>query len=483
MADDPYEEFAKLVACEERGSVVAAAGCGKTEQIALATKHSEGRKLILTHTHAGVDALRGRLNRHGVSRDRFHVDTIAGWCLRYAASFPMRSGLASTEPSTDDEWKGVYEAATQLLVSGAVRGVLEASYSGLFVDEYQDCSGPQHEVIKALAPQLPSCIFGDPLQAIFDFKGQKPVDWEAEVFPHFPQVGELRNPWRWRLAGNEAMADWLARVRDDLWRGRPLDLNSSPDCVRWVQMPGDARLRQGGIIGACKTAMGNAGDGSLVVIGDAANINARAALAQQLAKSGFSNIEPISCQHLYAAAESIEENDGTAKLEAAMEFVAACMTGTEKTAFMDAIQSHQRGGKRGAAKFGDLIALGLSVADGGDLSAVNALLEGFNRWDATRIYRREMFSAMRSALRIRSQRDDCSLAEAVWEVQNRLRHAGRVVGQRSIGSTLLVKGLEFDHAVIIHSSNMTLKDWYVALTRATTGVTVISPAQKFDMPG
>jgi DNA helicase IV len=61
------------------------------------------------------------------------------------------------------------------------------------------------------------------------------------------------------------------------------------------------------------------------------------------------------------------------------------------------------------------------------------------------------------------------LKDTIWEVQNRLRHIGRIIPKRAIGSTLLVKGLEFDHAVIIHTDSMSRKDWYVALTRATAG--------------
>ena len=80
---------------------------------------------------------------------------------------------------------------------------------------------------------------------------------------------------------------------------------------------------------------------------------------------------------------------------------------------------------------------------------------------------------MCSALRIQSKRHYDVLSDIIWEVQNRIRHSGRAIGKRSIGSTLLVKGLEFDHAVIIHANNMSRKDWYVALTRATTSVTIL----------
>ena len=89
----------ELLARAERASVVAPAGCGKTELIVRAVEATpSGRALVLTHTHAGVRALRERLARRGVRRDCARVDTIAGWCLRMAAAYPARS--AALIPST-----------------------------------------------------------------------------------------------------------------------------------------------------------------------------------------------------------------------------------------------------------------------------------------------------------------------------------------------------------------------------------------------
>ena len=155
------------------------------------------------------------------------------------------------------------------------------------------------------------------------------------------------------------------------------------------------------------------------------------------------------------------------------------MTGANKKDFLDCIKSHRCGGTRGAAKFGGLIATGLAVAEGASDEALLELMDGFHRREATRPFRREMFFAMRSALRIKSVRQFDNLADAIWEVQNRISHAGRIIGKRSIGSTLLLKGLEFDHTVIVYADNMTRKDWYVALTRATTSVTIVSPSDCF----
>lgn len=97
MAND--DDIARLAVSIRRGSIVAAAGCGKTEQIALAVGSSDGRRLILTHTHAGVDALTRRLRKHHVPTAKYRIDTIAGWCFCSVLSttFGVRWGCADDE--------------------------------------------------------------------------------------------------------------------------------------------------------------------------------------------------------------------------------------------------------------------------------------------------------------------------------------------------------------------------------------------------
>ena len=138
---------------------------------------------------------------------------------------PDRSGLTIAEPRGEQDWTAVYKAALKLLASGAISRVLRASYRGVFVDEYQDCGTLQHEVVAALAAILPVCVFGDPLQAIFDFKDQMPIDWETGVFPAFPVVRKLTKPHRWHKHGNVEMADWLEKIRIALEAGQPIDFN------------------------------------------------------------------------------------------------------------------------------------------------------------------------------------------------------------------------------------------------------------------
>jgi len=70
---------------------------------------------------------------------------------------------------------------------------------------------------------------------------------------------------------------------------------------------------------------------------------------------------------------------------------------------------------------------------------------------------------------------ELSLADAAEKYHGEFRHKGRPVGRRRlIGTTLLVKGLEFDHAIVLDAASLSKKELYVALTRGARSLTVIS---------
>ena len=96
------EPCERLAAAKEPASITAAAGCGKTEEIVKAVKIAEGLQLVLTHTNAGVAALRARLRKYQVPESQYRVDTIASWLLKYAGSYPEMSGLTHARPIGDE---------------------------------------------------------------------------------------------------------------------------------------------------------------------------------------------------------------------------------------------------------------------------------------------------------------------------------------------------------------------------------------------
>ena len=68
--------------------IIAPAGYGKTEEIAEAVHACDGKQLILTHTRAGVAALRDRMKRKKVCPDKYEIDTIASFCLKWCKAYP-----------------------------------------------------------------------------------------------------------------------------------------------------------------------------------------------------------------------------------------------------------------------------------------------------------------------------------------------------------------------------------------------------------
>jgi DNA helicase-2/ATP-dependent DNA helicase PcrA len=476
----PSDDYDVTVAAANTalGYVVAAAGCGKTEQIARATGMSTGRRLILTHTNAGVDVLRSRLNKLRVPEEKYRLDTIAGWSLRFAQAFPNSSGLVPCDRRHTD-WNLVYSAVKLLIDSGAANAVIEASYTGLFVDEYQDCTDSQHAVVTSLSNHLPTCIFGDPLQAIFDFDKQQLVNWDVDIFPKFTQVGELKTAHRWRNAGTQHIAEWLESIREHAEKGR-FAFDHLPRNIVFEALPQVVAERAQAILAACKRSHGDAKNERLMVIADPVNINARTAIAGKLARLGFSNIEPVGCAPLYSFAEKIDAATGIARMNHVLDFANRCINGLNRTQLDRAIESHMKGGNLGRAKYGAILELAAAVSASDDDKAISRLLAALSDVSGVNVYCRERYSSFRRAFETKQRLGLPTLADAVWEVQNRDRHMDRRLGNRAVGSTLLVKGLECEYGVVVHANNMSATDWYVALTRATKGLRILAPSPKLQ---
>ncbi|WP_315719637.1 MULTISPECIES: UvrD-helicase domain-containing protein [unclassified Bradyrhizobium] len=456
-----------------QGSIVAPAGCGKTDCIAEVVKSVVGspKCLILTHTLAGVDSLRQRFREKGVNLQRADLETIAGWSLRFAAAFPQRSGIATTEPRSDN-WPSVYSAAKRLVEGNFISGVLKQSYQRVLVDEYQDCTVAQHDLIVALSRHLPTCVFGDPLQAIFGFREDKLIDWTS-VTSSFPNIGTLQEPWRWKRVQNDALGAWLIGIRDQLEQLNQVDLTSAPRCVSQIkpQSSDHQDLVKANIIAGKTVRL--AGSETLIVIGDKASERIRGSLAEKLKCSA---IEPVTCKALSNFIDRVQVCTGKDQLAVVLDLADSAMSGLRRVEFERRVIRLAAGWKpRKALTEAERAALDALSSE--NLSHVLRLLEQLRKQPDVFTFRRELLSAAIKALKLVVNGEHSSLDDAAWHVQNRMRHAGRRLGRRSVGSTLLVKGLQFDHAIIIAPEKLSRNDLYVALTRASRTITIVSPEQ------
>jgi hypothetical protein len=462
---------AQALASARRCYQIAPAGCGKTQLIADAVaQHSSGRVLILTHTHAGVDALRRRLTKATAKPANSEVDTIASWALRYASAFPISSGLANHAPQDTKHWSEVYAACLKLLAISPICEVIAASYSAVFVDEYQDCSVEQHTIICKLADFLPCRLLGDPLQGIFDFNKTEMVDWKKHIEPTFSALPELSKPWRWENVDNAKLGAWLFEVRKALTNGSPINLSTVPACVTWIRSPSDGTMQHTQRLKVLKMAAEL--NGSVVAI-----MKWEAECNKLVSNLPFQygNLETMACDDLMDAAEALDNSIGVARMDVVVEFACKCANGLKaelKTVVL-VLRGAAKRQNRQYTRQREMELLATVISDK-TLETVGAVLEGLIRTPNVTLWRKELHYEMQRTLKEFATGAHSSLKAAAWAVRNRTRHSERRMGQRIVSRTLLVKGLEFDHCVVLNADALTLRELYVALTRGAKSITIIS---------
>ncbi|HDL16305.1 MAG TPA: DNA helicase UvrD [Rhizobiales bacterium] len=455
----------------DRGTVTAPAGCGKTHLIAKALTHHTGAKpiLVLTHTNAGVVALRGRLGHAGVPSKAYRLSTIDGWVMRMISTFPARSGhdpdvLKLANPNTD--YPNIRIAAVKLLKAGHVSDILAASYMRIIVDEYQDCTIQQHTVIAEAAKILPTCVLGDPMQAIFGFGGDNLAKWDKDVCGYFPIVGELDTPWRWINAKAKPLGQWLLDVRRKLLDGEPVDLSTAPASVSWVEL-NDKEDRQRQLHAARVRAPD--GKGCVLIIGDSMNADSRYKFASQM--PGTVTVEAVDLRDLISFAQDFDLTAPDA-LKCLTKFAQRMMTNTRAQKLEQRVQSLRCGTARNPPTNTEKAALAF-VQSPSYRTAIDLLVD-INNERGVRTYRPTVWRTCIKALRMCEGSDGLSFYDAAVQMREQNRLIGRPIPRRAVGSTLLLKGLEAEVAVILNADAMNARNLYVAMTRGSYALTVCS---------
>lgn len=452
------------------GSVTAPAGCGKTQLIAdnLAQHCDSKPVLVLTHTNAGAAALRSRLQRARVPTSAYRVATIDGFSMRLIATFPIRSChdpqiLRISNPRSD--YPAIREAARRLLQSRDISEPLRATYSRLIVDEYQDCSVIQHSIIGALSAELPTVVLGDPMQAVFGFAGNQLVHWRNDVEVQFPGIGALETPWRWRNAGSEELGRWLLDARGSLQRGQSVDVRTGPPEVEWVQLnPATADHQRRA---AAQTRLVR-NEQTVLIIGDSRNVSGRHQLSSQT--PGATSVEKVDLDDLVSFSQrfNLAAPDAVQQI---IHFAGGLITQVGASALIARVEAIRGGRARSPATPAEVAAVALSSNP--CVETALHLLHELEEQRGARAYRPEILRCLRSALRLTSV-GGTTFRDAVIRVRERNRYLGRPVSRRAVGSTLLVKGLEADVAVITHADGMDARNMYVALTRGARRLIVCS---------
>jgi hypothetical protein len=464
-----------LDSSEGCGFVVAPAGYGKTHLIASSVALSKRRQLVLTHTYAGASALRRKMREICVPSSAYQIDTIASWVLRLTLSYSHTSDWEVERPE-DQEWNGMYSACVALLEEPFIRRIVRASYGGFYVDEYQDCSTRQHAIVKALARDLPCRVLGDPMQAIFDFDGNELLDWNRDVAgAGWKQLAKLDVPHRWNRANALAIGKWLHSVRRKLEAGEPIDLTENlPEGVEFKHAS-DANHLIVLQANSCRGFRCEKDDTVIAIHKGDGKHKAKCHVLAKRTNGRFSSIEEIEGKSLFNFFSKIDEARTPKKrLKVLLEFSNKCLTAVNANL-------------PAATKRGELVNIQANTKNAPIAHAANAYLRdakgpqmiaffsALRAVPGVTVARADLYNRVLGVLRKHALHPEMTLQQAADKYHGEFRYKGRPVGHRKlIGTTLLVKGLEFQHAIVLDAASLTRNELYVALTRGSKSLKIIS---------
>jgi len=481
----------------KREYVEAPAGHGKTEAIALEVSNYTGKNriLILTHTNAGVNTLRKRLKLKHVQSCKYDLLTIDAFCLKYSRYYPTTSGIPKNiQDYSSINYKQAQIGAIKVFSKSDLKIFLKTRYALLIVDEYQDCSKTQHELVLKLSEEIDCLAFGDPMQGIFDFNSDG-FSWDLDLCTNF-QINEVINlniPYRWTNSGNEELGFWISDAREKLKGNKAyeIDFDALPTHISVHTLATETER----IIPDIATKIsGNIPDkGSVLAL--IPNLPERSDLHHAIAGKMYRTLQSIDrmdakkvisyLQKLDIFLNSFRRSPVSLYSLIRDDLAKACMTGSP--ALPNSIKSklslyptssidelRLKGNRMGEDNKMVYFLLLDIYEDKSPQTAIRKILKlmDFIESKSIKKYRRELWYSAKEALRKHLTNDSISLEESGYLIRQKISFVGRNF-KRVIGNTLLTKGLEFDHVIIVDPTSFTNKNLYVSISRACKSIVVI----------
>ena len=454
--------------------IVAPAGYGKTEEIAEAVSACEGKQLILTHTRAGVAALRDRIKRKRICSEKYEIDTIASFCLKWCKAYPSTAQVQIPDRISEIKYQDIYKGTGRVFSCSWAKSVLQQTYAGIFVDEYQDCTESQHEIFMKLESLIPIRIFGDPLQGIFYWvKDDKIVNWNSFSFK---VITPLSIPWRWEETNKE-----LGLLLDNLRKRIIIALEGEPVTINITDVPGcmtiinSSQWNNGGYAYRVKNYE------SIVFL--SVIPNKQKSFSQH--NGGF-----FQCDERKDLAEAeeiitaIESNKNEKKALFFLESMKNMINGVQSE--LGSYISNLEKGKSDFSRISKHKELGQIIEKICNENTPQPVLEAlrwFGKNGAFKIYRRELFFRIGKTYAYMVE-ENMSLREAVEALSSQRNFLEKKFGFPRLSSrTVLTKGLEFDCVIIDARDKMDVRDFYVAMTRAKKYIYIVSDAKQLSFSG
>ncbi len=458
----------------DKSMVIAPAGYGKTYTIAecIASYQGDKKVLVLTHTHAGVASLKEKFEQQHLPSSSYHLDTICSFALGLTKVYHINKEEIPPSSDANTLFRFAVEHAIKILRALPIKKYLSIKYEHLIVDEYQDCTINQHQMILALSSSIKTHILGDPLQGIFGFGGESIVDFsDASFGPFNENCQTLETPWRWNNVDRTALGQQLSAIRDKFISAAAIDLNDYNEIKVIIAPEADYATARSLYKNAIYNALRN--DSVLLIHPTSESVEPRIKFIQQFPQ--LKMVESIDDKIFYSSCISFDNSSGYPLIANVVNLMRAVGTKTKINVWFsnDGRLKNKRSIEEQKVKE-DLEKIIAALIEGKSYLKIVSLISAIEKLPEVKIYRKDLLSDICKALRD-AERLGISSTKSIERNRNLLRRRGRKIQGKGIGTTLLTKGLEFDTVVVLNAHRFSDKrHLYVAITRCCKQLIIIS---------
>lgn len=469
-----------------RSMVIAPAGYGKTYTIAKCVSENPMPLpiLVLTHTNAGVASLKSKMDSLHITSSNYILSTICGYTEVLVNSFVLDKTLVLPRTNTN-YYHTINELATKVTKAAPFQKFIKLKYSHIIVDEFQDCSTLQLDFIYALSRAIPLHVLGDNLQSIYGFKGEKIVDMlGTECKQLHSNVQYLDTAWRWNNVGKKGLASDLSKIRQNLLSGSIINLEDYNN-IRHLICGENEKFHRGKELTRYERLLLDVrrcnNDESILLIHPLSEaIVARQKIIKRY--QFLTLLEAVDDKLFYESARLIDSSDGNSSCFRTLIAILHSIATTSGLLKL----VHKDGELVKARSKDNIIKVDFwSKIKGqldGRLESWYTVLDSLSNIKELYIYRRQIFNDLKKAI-IEAINKHCTVEEAMNLIHNRRKHVGRFVPNKCLGTTLLTKGLEFDHVILLDAHKIIDKNnFYVAITRGCKSLTIISETKTLSFP-
>lgn len=448
----------------KNGLIIAPAGHGKTEDIVAQIKCKSFKKkvLVLTHTNIGVQEINDRAKKNNIQLNKLNIYTIASFSLKYIKAFPVLSGYDIDKELFDND---IYNQMINLLKNKHIKEIITNTYECLYVDEYQDCSINQHQLIKELCCLLEYKIYGDPLQSLYDFD-ESPVNFDEILKNDYELIGKLSYPWRWDKA-NPDLGKWILDIRDKLENNKEINLCNVQNTISFIKTNNvDENLRKIGYH-YFQNKFPN------VIL---TSLPYQAKKYVKIFSGKYKMQEEIECKDLKKFVLLLDEENKEELLIELFNILKSSYTKmSEYNNIIEKINKHSYDFKR-LKKNKELSILITNFINGNNIySGIRIIIETIEKQRKVNLCRIDLIILLKKILNNLRLNNKKSAIDVFVELTTNRRQKKYPF---LVSRVLLVKGLQFENVVIVEPEDMTKKEFYVAISRATKTLTIISKTDK-----